>query len=116
MSNKLISKIALKFRAVNAFAITGAAVLTSLSPAAFAGEYDEAVKVEVTIAVAELQFPTGAEVVYEKLLTAAQDACLVEGAFMTERMMKSCTADLLDQFVDDLSKAEVTALHNTRDA
>lgn len=116
MSIKSAVKIALKSKAVNAAVLTGAAIVASASPAAFASDYDAPLKVEVTVAVADLQSPTGAQSVYAKLKSAALDACRVEKAFMTERMIKTCTSDLLDQFVKDLSKAEVTALHAARDA
>ncbi len=116
MSIKHSSKYALTSRPVNVLRIGTVAAMAFVSTAAYAQEFSAPEKIEVSVKVAQLQTPEGAAKVYESLSAKALEACTPQISRIPDSMIRECAADLLDQFVDNLNKTEVTQLHTQQDA
>ena len=116
MSVKNIVEYTVKSKPVNALRFGAAAVFAAMSGAAYADDFSEVKKVEVTVKVAELSSPTGAKNVYEMLSEKAVEACTPVRVPASQDTIEECAADLLDQFVENLKNPQILTLHTRQDA
>lgn len=95
---------------IKAFAITLAALTTTISPAAFATSAD---KVSVKIDTRYLETDWGVEKIYKSLSKTAKNACDTGSAhdISARKYERDCMTDLLDDFIKSADHDKLTTYH-----
>lgn len=99
----------LMFSAVAAYLAAGAA-------SADTGNTDDVPKIVVSLAGLELSTPKGAEVVYDRIRSAAKIVCRVDQSRELERMARAraCFRTAVDDAVGQANRPVLSALHARR--